>query len=243
MHRAPRLNEVSPPFSRLLLILLALSSGCAVPMTQMGSVTQEQIANEQLKQQQLAIQSQLEQQRRLNDVAQPLLQAAVPLCRDAVTTRLGVTVGNRATFLDDFVRAAEASGFNDTLAITGVAKGSAADRAGLAVGDRILAAYGAPIMPGASAAQSFLTSVAGGSPNIRLQTRRDSAERTVVVATDTVCAYGVVVVKDDQLNAFADGKNVYVTSTMLRFAASDDEHATVVGHEQALARGPTRRRS
>ena len=40
-------------------------------------------------------------------------------------------------------------------------------------------------------------------------------------------------VKDDQLNAFADGKNVYVTSTMLRFATSDDELATVVGYEIA----------
>jgi predicted Zn-dependent protease len=202
-------------------------------MTQLGSVTQEQIANEQLKEQQLAIQSQLEQQRRLNDVAFPLLQAAVPLCHDAVTTRIGVTVGNRGTFLDDFVRAAEASGFSDTLAVTGVAKGSAAARAGLAVGDRILSASGVPITPGASAAQSFLSLVTDGSPNIRLKTRRDSAERTVVVGRDTVCNYGVAVVKDDQLNAFADGKNVYVTSTMLRFAASDDELATVVGHEIA----------
>lgn len=70
MNRAPRASESPEVSTRSFLPLLALISACAAPMTQMGSVTREQIETEQLKEQQLAIQSQLEQQRRLNDVAQ-----------------------------------------------------------------------------------------------------------------------------------------------------------------------------
>jgi hypothetical protein len=53
------------------------------------------------------------------------------------------------------------------------------------------------------------------------------------IPPDTVCDYGLVALKSSELNAFADGKNVYVTSAMLRFAASDDELAIVLGHEIA----------
>lgn len=56
---------------------------------------------------------------------------------------------------------------------------------------------------------------------------------SVTAAPDTVCDYGLVALKSTELNAFADGKTVYVTSAMLRFAATDDELAIVLGHEIA----------
>jgi hypothetical protein len=55
------------------------------------------------------------------------------------------------------------------------------------------------------------------------------------VRPDTVCAVQSVVVKDDMLNAWTDGKTLWVTTAMLRFVQNDDELAAVVAHEVAHA--------
>jgi predicted Zn-dependent protease len=166
-------------------------------------------------------------------VAAPLLKAAVPLCADAVTTRLGFNFANDQSFKPEYSSAARMLGFTDTLAITGIAPGSAAERAGLMVGDRILAINGDHAPFGHNAADDLRARLSRDASPVVLKTRRDSVERAVTVVREPSCAYSVVALKDDQLNAFADGKNVFVTSTMLRFTENDDELSTIVGHEIA----------
>jgi hypothetical protein len=201
-------------------------------MTQIGSVTQEQVANEQLKQAQLALTYAADQQLHLDEVAAPLLRAAVPLCRDAVSTRIGVRVTN-APALKDYEFAARALGFTDTLQITGVGKGSPAERAGLTSGDRIVAINGSRLPLGESGVQKALDQLTNADTRVLLTTHGSAGERDVVVAKDSVCNYNVVFVRSQDLNAFSDGHNVYVTSGIMRFTANDDELATVLGHEIA----------
>jgi predicted Zn-dependent protease len=185
----------------------------------MGSVSPEQIRSEQVKQQQLVVESQIQQQTRLDDVALTLLQAGVPLCGSAVTTRTGFRFTSRSYFNDEYLPAAIAMGLTDTVVVTSVARGSGAERAGLRAGDRIISVDGRGVIPDE-----------GAVPTID---KRDSILHAMNIPADTVCAYDVAVLKSAELNAFADGKTVYVTSQMLRFAADDDELATVVGHEIA----------
>lgn len=45
------------------------------------------------------------------------------------------------------------------------------------------------------------------------------------------CRFPVVLVKDQEINAYADGKKVYIPVGMIRFVENDDELALVVGHE------------
>jgi len=219
---------------RGLAIPLCLGAACAAPMTQVGSVTREQVQSEEVRQQQLVVESQIKQQARLDDVALPLLRSAVPLCGSAVTIRAGFRFTSRSYFSDDYVRAAQAMGLTDTAVISSVTSGSAAERAGLRVDDRFLSVGGARI----NTDENTITAVskrlpAGGRALLPIVVRRDSIVRTVNVPADTVCAYNVVVLQSNELNAFADGKNVYVTSRMVQFAADDDELATVVSHEIA----------
>ena len=48
------------------------------------------------------------------------------------------------------------------------------------------------------------------------------------------CIYTFELTEENrQLNAYADGKKIYVTPTMMRFTKSDDELAVVMGHEYA----------
>ena len=62
---------------------------------------------------------------------------------------------------------------------------------------------------------------------------RDGAERRLTANPARVCNYPAVLVKDDKVNAFADGKRMAITSGMLRFAQRDEELALIVGHELA----------
>lgn len=69
--------------------------------------------------------------------------------------------------------------------------------------------------------------------DLPLQLQRQNESVSLTVPMDTVCAYDVVVVRSDELNAYADGTHIFVTSAMLRFASEDFELETVLAHEFA----------
>ena len=142
----------------LIGVSVALAA-CARPTTRIGRVSPEQIRAEQLKQQQLVIQSDIEQQQRLDDVAHSLLKAAVPLCGGFVHTRSGVRFANRHAYEPNYQAAAQALGFSDTLVIVSVARGSAAERAGLRAGDKITGFARAKAPMGKTAVREMSTAV------------------------------------------------------------------------------------
>ena len=47
------------------------------------------------------------------------------------------------------------------------------------------------------------------------------------------CQFGFKLKQTRELNAFADGKNVYITMGMMAFAGSEDDIATILAHEYA----------
>lgn len=50
---------------------------------------------------------------------------------------------------------------------------------------------------------------------------------------DGLCVYGFKLIESDDINAYADGRTIYVTSGMMKFAKTDDALALVLGHEVA----------
>lgn len=235
-----------------VLAFVWVGIACVAPTTQFSTLSPEAVRAEQLRQQQLVITSSLREQQRLLDVAVPMLRQAVPICGSKVATQTGVVVTNAHAWSRDLQPAARSLGFTDTLRVVGVVRGSAAERAGVAVGARVLSIDGRLAPIGRTAVRDFVNQVSGALaarpqrslPEIRgpLQlglVPEGSTEsvfttmRTVDVAVDTVCAFGALALKDDALNAYADGRQVYITTAMMRFAASDEELAVVVAHEIA----------
>jgi Zn-dependent protease with chaperone function len=64
-----------------------MAVGCAGPITQVGTVSQADVRAEQQEQLRLAAQTALENQRRVERVAAPLLDAAAPLCAKSTQAR------------------------------------------------------------------------------------------------------------------------------------------------------------
>jgi beta-barrel assembly-enhancing protease len=71
-----------------------------------------------------------------------------------------------------------------------------------------------------------------GEDNVAITVYRAGRVSGTVVRPDRVCDYGTLVVNSGELNAFADGRTIYVTSAMMRFL-SNDELRVVIAHEFA----------
>ena len=57
--------------------------------------------------------------------------------------------------------------------------------------------------------------------------------KEIKVLPEKICGYGVKLIQNDSLNAYADGKNIYITQGMMRFVEEDRELQFIIGHELA----------
>lgn len=225
---------------------------CTGPSTQFASLSPDLVRAEQLRQQQMVITSSVAEQQRLADIAMPMMRQAAALCGERIAGTAGVLVSNLHSWPREYHVAARSLGYSDTLRVIGVVRGSAAERVGVKVGSSIVSVDGRVAPVGRTAVADFITRVASSEPlrgrrgpvPIRAQFQLGVAPapnpgetatlpQTLDVPLDTACAFGFVAQKDDALNAYADGKAIYITTAMMRFAASDDELSVVVAHEIA----------
>jgi beta-barrel assembly-enhancing protease len=216
----------------------ALLSACVGATTQLAPLPPGAIEAEQEKERALAIEDNERQQARLDSLAYPILAQSTSLC----PTGQGALLGLRLATIHNFERewqpaAVRMLGISDTLTVTGVVPYAPAASAGLLAGDRLLSLGRVPIPSGPKATNAFAKAFSdlqkqneSGAAEVIFE--RSGVQRKAVLSLTPVCAYGTVVVNTGELNAFADGKRIYVTSTMMRFA-SDEELRVVIAHEFA----------
>ena len=246
----PRFNRPQTAF-----LIAVCVNACATSGTRPAPATPEIVRAAQLEQQEVLITRDLRQQRRVDDVGHRLLAVATPYCTGAVAPGTGVRFANLNSFPSAYEDAARSLGFSDTVFIVSVASGSAAARAGIAVGDRVVGVNDGTAPRGPNAASQLARAVAmRGTAAPRLTLRRGdttflmdasarsearprggapASETRVTVPADTACGYNLIASRKDEINAWADGSNVTVTSAMLRFLVDNDELAAVLAHEIA----------
>ena len=175
---------------------------------------------------------------RLMRVSYPLLTKGADLCGDDIRFTTGMALANQATLLgEDFRESAQkAYQLSDQVQVMYVVPGSAADKAGIRTGDtlRYIDEWGIPT--GADAVRQSLDQLKvrtqTGKP-VRVDIIRKERGQSLLITPDRACAYPVVLGGGDEVNAYADGKQVIVQRGMMRFAQSDTELALVVSHEIA----------
>jgi beta-barrel assembly-enhancing protease len=213
-----------------------LSSACATTTTQLAHIAPERVAEEEVRQRELAMRTQWQQQSRLDSIAGPLLRAAVPFCGQAVAPDFGFRFAD-LNRLDARWRlpAQNALGLDDEVRVTGVTPLGPAAKAGLVRGDIIRQVGPHSVVAGRNAVAELGKHVAtypAGTPPLSIRVERDGESVMLQLAPETACAFSTHVIVGGALNAWADGKAVIITTAMMRFA-EDQELAVVVAHEIA----------
>ncbi|HEX6106864.1 MAG TPA: M48 family metallopeptidase [Gemmatimonadales bacterium] len=229
---------MSPHYRRVLTpLLVAGLAGCGGAASRSAPLPQGVVEAEQERQRELALADLEHHQRRLDSIAYPLLARSTALCPGAVGYRLGMRVATVHDYEEPWRNAAAgALRLGDTLAVLGLVRDGPAGEAGLRPGDRLLQVSGRDLPAGARAPAAFGEALAaarkagGNRVSIRYARNGDTGEAAVVLAPG--CDYGTHVLIGGELNAYADGRDIFVTSTMMRFT-DDDELRVVVAHELA----------
>jgi hypothetical protein len=213
--------------------LCVVAAGCATPVTQRVAVDSASRAQEERTQQRLALKAAFDLEMRLYTVGYGVLKGAAGECGANVRQSLGffpLSTGRLKESNRDL--AASAVGVDSTVKVFAVYKGSAADVAGLKVGDIIPNATSSALTPvgGGETREAASRRLPDGLP-LTLNVLRDGAPLTLTMMPDAVCDYPLRVAPGNEVNAYADGKGIFVTRGMMRFATQDKELALVIGHE------------
>ena len=219
------------------VVLCLLGAGCA-PTTQRIRVDDQATQAEARKQRQVALQAYMDDQRRLMRVSYPLLTKGSDLCGEDLRYTTGLALANSSTLLgEDFRESAQTSyQLTDEVKAVYVIPGSAADKAGIRSGDtiRYIGDWSLPV--GQNAVRQSLEQLQVQTQTgkaVRLDIVRNGRGQSLLVTPDKSCAYPVVLGDGDEVNAYADGKQVVIQRGMMRFATSDTELALVISHEIA----------
>lgn len=224
--------------------ILGAIVACAGPRTAPVEVASSELAAEASRQRQVALQKWKQDRDRLREVGWRILGGSTDLCTNGLRWEYGFTLWNAQSATDEFDRQAWAGAATNTFQLTDririayVHSGFPAARAGLWAGDELELIEGHRVGSGSGAVEDAsarlyaLAGQTGGGP-IDIRVRRGGAPVGFAVQPVAICDYDLVVEPTDELNAYADGRRIFITQRMLEFARADDELAVVVGHEFA----------
>lgn len=181
---------------------------------------------------------------RVADVAWTLARANADLC-PVTRLRAGWALQSASQYGGELRPLAEARyGLDGDLpGILAAPEGSPTAAAGLAPGDLILSANGAPLSRGADVSESYeglqaniarLDEAASRGPVV-LRVRGVGGERDATLHPVIACIYPTQVEVTGTLRSRADGRNIFISDGMVGVAANDDQLAFVLAHELAHA--------
>ena len=228
LHDAHMKNSLAMRLSAIL-VTTALLTACASVATRLPDVSQAALDAEKVKQQTFALNQMKSETARLMNVAWPVVEKNSILC-GKIRPGMGVKTHYIKAY-DKTLKDASARVLNaqEQPTILHVIPRSPADKAGLRAGDILLNNAGNPAR---ETDEDFWSQLKADKP-VTINIRRGDAQQSVVITANDICRYNVRLRSSVAINAYADGRNITVTSGMMNFAANDDELAMIVGHELA----------
>ena len=238
----------------LLLVTTAILYGCATPTANLPSTTWSDKAEVRKEHYEYAQNYVVERDKKINTIFYNLKKnTGEELCDRKLKPGLGFDVGvylpkkHWWQITSDETREEEEDIKNlhyfdeeNVIYVRYVIPNSAADKAGLKPRDRIISIFGiaAPNTPDAKEdydeiLEENLTSSTLGQP-VEIQIERKGQLKTLTLQPDNVCPYNLKIDKTmTDINAYADGKDVYLSETIIDYMHGDTEMAAVMAHELA----------
>ena len=201
--------------------------------TRFPQIDSELTAVEAAKQREIAVMEQSRLKDRLNRVATPMLVANVELCGDRTAPSFGFDWAVRfripADFRDTYT---SLFGVTDQPTVIRVRDDGPAAAAGFVPGDIIKAIDGEKALTGQGADRWLSEKLSAAKQEMVFLVDRGGELVELPARPIELCGYQLKLELGSDVNAFADGKRIVVTSGMMSFA-NDLELALIVGHEMA----------
>lgn len=218
--------EIRHPILTTLAAAMMLG-GCASTATRLPTISEPALRAESILQENKALATQAAHSERLLRIGRRVMLANATLCPKS-RRDLGVLIHSEETYPKELrIAARRQLGAGEKPSIFRVAPDSPAARAGLERGDVILI-DGLPVAPGSKALREAME-----ADQLELTVTRNAQQLTVTVEPETVCHSRLRLRPSAAINAFANGRNITVTTGMMEFTESDDELAMIIGHELA----------
>ncbi|MDJ0868139.1 MAG: M48 family metallopeptidase [Myxococcota bacterium] len=220
--------------ARCALLLAAVGLGVAGCATRLERPALEpaDVTAERREHHRLAFSLLLQRQTRVWNVAFRLRAAGAELCGDQVRYAFGFLALDREVFPPDYRAVADELGLGHGVRVWSVSPVASPDAEPLRRGDRIVRAGGSAVPDLRSFLRALEAPTVSGRLALELIREPDHALELSIQGV-RACSHRALVVRDASINAAADGRNVFLTTGMLRFVESDDELALVIGHEMA----------
>lgn len=239
----------------LLLITTAVLYGCATPTANLPSTTWYDKAQMRKEHYEFAQNYVVERDKKINTIFYNLKKnTGEELCDKKLKPGLGFDVGvyrpkkhwwqftvsKEAREEEEDIKNLNYFDEENVIYVRYVIPGSAADKAGLKPMDKIVTIFGIAAPNTADAKEDYeeilednLTSSTLGQP-IEIQIERKGQLKTVTLKPDNVCPYDLKIDKTmTDINAYADGKDVYLSESIIDYMHGDTEMAAVMAHELA----------
>jgi hypothetical protein len=215
-----------------------LTTGCATTLKQV-TVSDKAVKIERETQADIALPRFMDKQKRLYSLSYPMLVASGELFPKEVIPAYGFMMHDKdlyGTVLGkEYKEAAIRHGIDEHVTVRYVHPESPAELADLRVGDRILA-INEQFLDDENAIDTMSMMHKLDYPEERLLElliEREGQTKKLAIEGVPAGKYSVQMVNDDIVNAFANSKEVLITTGMMRFCEADNELAFVVGHEIA----------
>jgi Zn-dependent protease with chaperone function len=221
----------------MLLFAAGLLCAACGPISRLPPLSSADVEAERRKQETDQIRDYFAQLGRLDNVAFRLRVANRDDCKDWAWAQIGLNAGTVASLPHEyrsFSHEALSAGWTQATVLS-VAETSPAAAAGIKSGDRLLTFNNEPVP------HSHLAGWIGGFVRnngvkpIQIMVRRDGADEIHSVTPVVACAIPIKLKSNTSPNAFTDGDEIVVYSSILRVARTDAQLALIIGHEMAHA--------
>jgi hypothetical protein len=213
------------------LALLFVLAGC-MPQSRPPTVGRADVQVEEKKQKALVLRERYEMLSRVLGVAWNLRLHNAPLCGENLAYGLGMSLATRDDAPEDLRDGCLGADLHVRPRVFYVAAGGPADQAGIRVGDMLYAVNGMEAGTRKASRDALERAYAKGQ-RVSLAVKRDGKISEHLLTPVRICGFPVVLQFTSELNAYADGKQIIMTSAMVKFTRTDNEMAEIMAHELA----------
>ena len=218
----------------IVLLIVLLSSSCEAPTTITARGLNSDTEKERIIMQGIALETYYNRIEKLNNIAWPIIQKSPAFCGANVKNTIGLEIISLNQINKEFKKAAsEKLNFSENSEILFIIKDSPAGGSGLLKGDIVKRIYSDDFSWTDDEIIKNNREGKFSNKKVKVDIERDNQALSFEIEPLKVCSHKIILSQDNSLNAYADGKNIYITQGMLRFIEDDRELQMIIAHELA----------